>query len=68
MKLILVHLKKNEPVRIKCDSYRLNSENTYEFVKNGKILTQYNFSKNNVLKIDDPPKLATGKRLDKPKL
>ena len=67
MKLITVHLKDNEPIRIKCDSYKLNN-NKYEFIKNGKILTQYNITEEDVIKIDDPPKLATGKRLDKPKL
>ena len=68
MKLITVHLKDNEPIRIKCDSYRLNSDNTYEFVKYGEILTQYNLTKDDVIKIDDPPKIATGKRLTKSKL
>lgn len=63
MKLITVHLKNNEPVRIKCDSYKLNDDNQYEFIKNDKTLTQYNFIKEDVIKIDDPPKLATGHRL-----
>ena len=68
MKKILIHLKDNEPVRIKCDSNKLNSANKYEFIKDEKILTQYNFNKKDVLKIDDPPKLTTDTRIDKPKL
>jgi hypothetical protein len=68
MKLVMVHFKNNEPIRIRCDSYRLNNDNKYEFFKDGALLTQYNFSKSDVVKIDDPPKLATGFRHDKPRL